>query len=405
MHESNAQDAAYQHCCVSACLCHFSQPMYFHRRASSLPTKAMADENMDLGSAETSTNDVDIPKKIMYAVPEEMQRKNDDDAYETTPLDAPPKEAPDVGTPPPAPPIEYGDSIRPVALHLQGELITQLSTSRLMAFVAYSGAQAKGVEWINDTRCVIVFESPERALEGLKHLCYDAVENGVILEPNFEDPESPLLRARLVMAFPRKLYNTIEQQAAAELPDLLSKLAEEQAKFDNTTEPVPEIYRDMELEELERRILSEDHRRVKQLRQGLWIRFALHNYDTKSPRSASKSNWYKQHGRGAGKEIVTRLLDVGEPTSQRRHRRSRRERRERASRKESLEQMDEEYTPLSLRDRIGGRRDRDWDGDNNSHDTRERSMSPDSNGGVVRIRGRGSVRAPQAESAGWGDED
>jgi len=175
----------------------------------------MAEENMDLGISEASTNDVDAPKKIMYAVPAEMQRNIDENEYERHSLHAPTKEAPDVGTPPAAPPIEYGDSIRPVALHLEGELITQLSTSRLMAFVAYSGAQAKGVEWINDTRCVLVFEPPERALEGLKHLCYDTVEDDVIREPNFEDPESPHLRARLVMAFPRKLYNTIEQQAAA----------------------------------------------------------------------------------------------------------------------------------------------------------------------------------------------
>lgn len=360
---------------------------------------------MDMGTSEASANDVDVPKKIMYAVPEEMQRKNDEIEYERNSPHAPTKEAPNMGTPPPAPPIEYGDSIRPVALHLEGELITQLSTSRLMAFVAYSGAQAKGVEWINDTRCVIVFESPERALEGLKHLCYDAVEDDVIREPNFEDPESPLLRARLVMAFPRKLYNTIEQQAATELPDVLSKLAEEQSKSNSSTEPVPEIYREMELEELERQMLSEDHRRVRQLQQGLWIRFALHNYDTKAPRSASKSNWYRQHGRGAGKEIVTRLLDVGEPTSQRRHRRSRRERRERDSRKESSEQMDEEYTPLSLRDRIGGRRGRDWEKDDDLHHARERSMSPVSEGGAIRIRGRGSVRAPYAETNEYSHQD
>ena len=110
---------------------------------------------MDLGTSEASTNDVDVPKKIMYAVPEEMQRKIDENEYERDSLHAPTKEAPDVGTPPAAPPIEYGDSIRPVALHLEGELITQLSTSRLMAFVAYSGAQAKGVEWINDTLSLI----------------------------------------------------------------------------------------------------------------------------------------------------------------------------------------------------------------------------------------------------------
>lgn len=41
----------------------------------------MAEENMDLGTSEASTNDVDVPKKIMYAVPEEMQRKIDENEY------------------------------------------------------------------------------------------------------------------------------------------------------------------------------------------------------------------------------------------------------------------------------------------------------------------------------------
>ena len=45
---------------------------------SCFPVTAMAEENMDLGTSEASTNDVDVPKKIMYAVPEEMQRKNDE---------------------------------------------------------------------------------------------------------------------------------------------------------------------------------------------------------------------------------------------------------------------------------------------------------------------------------------
>ena len=51
----------------------------------------MAEENMDLGTSEASTNDVDVPKKIMYAVPEEMQRKIDENEYERDSLHAPTK--------------------------------------------------------------------------------------------------------------------------------------------------------------------------------------------------------------------------------------------------------------------------------------------------------------------------
>ena len=85
---------------------YFSQPIYFHRRIVLLCVKAMAEENMDMGTSEASANDVDVPKKIMYAVPEEMQRKNDEIEYERNSPHAPTKEAPNVGTPPPAPPIE-----------------------------------------------------------------------------------------------------------------------------------------------------------------------------------------------------------------------------------------------------------------------------------------------------------
>lgn len=348
---------------------------------------------MDMASGGDDAVQGEMPRRIMYPVPEEMHIMQDEgDAGEL--VDVPEKQAPEHGTPPSAPPVEYGDSIRKNALHLQGEPITQLSTSRLMAFVTSSGAHAKGIEWINDTRCVVVFETAERAADGLRHLCYDPIEEDVNPDQDAENAESALLRPRLVMAFPSKFYNTIEQSSAKELPDLQAKMDEARMKLENAAEPVPEIYRDMEMEEAERRIYTEDHRRVKALRQSWWIRFALHNYDTKSARSASKSNWYKQHGRGAGKEVVTRLLDVGDAPANKRRRSSRRERRDMAAARASRgEDMDEDYTPLSLRDRIGGKVGHTWENDEHLRLSRERSVSPDSSRGLS-IRGRGSVRAP-----------
>ncbi|EDP42608.1 hypothetical protein MGL_2808 [Malassezia globosa CBS 7966] len=373
----------------------------------------MQDEHMDvIASGDRHADAEHINRRILYNIPDELQESNGPKESEELP-EAPTKQAPEPGAAPAMPTLEHGDSIRFDALHLEGGPITQLSTSRLMAFVAYSGAHAKGIEWINDTRCVIVFNSYERAVEGLRHLCYEAVEDALIpSESGSLDSESMLLRPRLVMAFPHKLYNTMEQQAAQEIPHLISKLEEERARLDDAAEPVPEIYRDMELEEAERRIFSQDHLRVRQLRQSLWLRFALQNHDTKSPRSASRSNWYKQHGRGAGKDIVTRLLDVGDASSsQPRGRSSRRERRElfdKGTTAESLKE-EEDYTPLSLRDRISGRYDRDWNTDHDPNpyegqQSRERSASPESHGGL-RIRGRGSRRAQHSRMHGWNDDE
>lgn len=350
---------------------------------------------MDSALTDVPMEGEEAPKRILYNMPDEMVGAEEDIEEEELPP-APIKEKPDTGVPPPAPSVDAHDALRVDALHLEGEPINQLSTSRLMAYVAYSGTHAKGIEWINDTRCVIVFDSYEHALQGLERLCYDPWEETRFPLDVANENKDVLLRPCLAMAFPTKLYNAMEQETASELPALQSQLDEARAKLESAAEPMPEIYRDMEMEEMERKIFSRDHRRMKQLRQPLWVRFALQHHDTKSPRSASKSNWYRQHGRGAGKEVVTRLLDVGDVAWSRRRRRNRGGDRKR---RDGPQDYEEDYTPLSLRDRIGGvRRDRDWDDDDAGRLVRDRSASPD-RGSDVRIRGRGSAYAPR--SRGW----
>ncbi|KAL9939282.1 hypothetical protein V8E36_002095 [Tilletia maclaganii] len=62
-------------------------------------------------------------------------------------------------------------NLRLSALHISGIPITQLSTSRLFAYVTYFGAQPLGLEWIDDERAIVVFAEPEAARLAFEYLC------------------------------------------------------------------------------------------------------------------------------------------------------------------------------------------------------------------------------------------
>ncbi|WFD30555.1 hypothetical protein MSPP1_001576 [Malassezia sp. CBS 17886] len=414
------------------------------------------DQNMDLPHATGVPGgdvavDGDARRRTLYSLPD-PERPDDQDDDEEAMNDTPSREVSEPGTRPPSPPLDSRDSVRLVALHLEGGPISQLSTSRLMAYVASAAAQAKGIEWIDDARCVIVFSSYQQARNGLQKICLDvdaleaaslpspeqmsALEGGAALTPSVQ---KELLTPRVAMAFPSTLYNVMEQHAAEELPAAMARLEDARSKLNEGTEPVPEIYRDMELEELERNVLTPEQTRYKKIRQSLWIRFALHEYDTKAPRAANRSNWYRQHGRSAGKDVVPRLLGVGASYDGARRGQSRGELFARDTGHRECRRYDDlpygedpytrprasafmdslpddrryghdwsedrsSYAPSSLLDRIGRSA-----GDRGAHDAlRSRSASPDDAGelgpGEVRIRGRGAVHAPRSRMAGWDDD-
>ncbi len=75
-----------------------------------------------------------------------------------------PSETPD----PPA--VESGSDIRLDTLLIEGPPITQLSTSRLFAYLTHFGAQPLGLEWIDDQSCKIVFADERSARLGLEYL-------------------------------------------------------------------------------------------------------------------------------------------------------------------------------------------------------------------------------------------
>ncbi|EST08014.1 Protein of unknown function DUF2414 [Kalmanozyma brasiliensis GHG001] len=220
---------------------------------------------------------------------------------------------------PDPPPVESGSDIRLETLLIEGSPITQLSTSRLFAYLTHFGAQPLGLEWIDDQSCKVVFPDERSARLGLEYLVpstpADAMQDDMPL-PNIEtlleyDPDSwhseyitSLVTPRRAHRVPAKLYTHVERQAA---------LTERSHKEEASTLPddVPEIYREME--EADRSAKQpREVRDLLKLRGSLWLRHAVTDIDRKENRASTKSQWYKRHGYEAGREIVPKLLQVGE---------------------------------------------------------------------------------------------
>ncbi|TKY89919.1 hypothetical protein EX895_001216 [Sporisorium graminicola] len=236
-----------------------------------------------------------------------------------------PGEAPD----PPA--VEGGSDIRLETLLIEGLPITQLSTSRLFAYLTHFGAQPLGLEWIDDQRCKVVFADERSARLGLEYLLpapataaaddeMQPVDNATPL-PNIDtlleyEPDSwhseyitSLVTPRKAHRIPAKLYTHVERQAAC------TELEEQQRMQDAVSslpDDVPEIYREMEEADRRGKLDSREVRDLHKLRSTLWIRHAVTDWDRKESRASTRSQWYKQHGYEAGREIVPKLLQVGE---------------------------------------------------------------------------------------------
>ncbi|KAJ9473947.1 hypothetical protein PHBOTO_004036 [Pseudozyma hubeiensis] len=234
---------------------------------------------------------------------------------------APPSETPD----PPA--VEGGSDIRLDTLLIEGTPITQLSTSRLFAYLTHFGAQPLGLEWIDDRTCKIVFADERSARLGLEYLLPPSASDDMQAEtdlaaplPNIDtlleyDPDSwhseyitSLVTPRQAHRVPAKLYNLVERQAA------LTELEVQKQTQDAVSalpDDVPEIYREME-EADRKKELPREVRDLQKLRGLLWLRHAVTDVDRKESRASTRSQWYKRHGYEAGREIVPKLLQVGE---------------------------------------------------------------------------------------------
>lgn len=373
-------------------------------------------------------------------------------------------------------PIGGGQDVRYSVLHLSGPPVTQCSTSRLFAYVTHYGAQPLGLEWVNDSSCNIVFSDSSAARLAIEYLCPavstshapliplpndQQLDEAVWKKKQLDDPNNKetldlewdkvllqsLLFPRKALRIPARLYNAPERDAAM-------KLQEEQKNQQTSALPedVPEIYREMEAEDRKRQMQKPEQVNLQKLRGTLFLRWALESLDVKPSRAAKHSKWYQEHGTDAGKEVVTKLLDVGQANDRlellppsidgnRRQRQSNQvtnDTRGRGGRQAAMDEMDADIEAYTIR---GGEYSNEGrpSGQNQNQrrgrgerrgrmtmealdeqlelDRRDRSASPvrfqsdysqkpnrGSSGGhhnSVKVKGRGRMKAPSA----WNDDD
>lgn len=248
-----------------------------------------------------------------------------------------------------------------------------------------------------------------------------------------------ILFPRKAQRIPGKLYNAPEKDAAKALQEYNANVASKNGTNGESTEgTIPEIYREMEEEDRQRFLQQPEQKSLHNLRGNLWIRWTVESLDVKGNRSAQQSKWYRDHGRDAGKEVVSKVLQVGGaderrellPGQGRRRGRGRgtammdeldremdayrdrsddavvggdpeaRRRRRRGSRSATtMAALDEEMETIrgDRRDRSASpvRRSNGSDGRNGYADTADNGNTT-----TIRVRGRGRMRAPSA----WDDE-
>ncbi|OCF41850.1 hypothetical protein I317_04360 [Kwoniella heveanensis CBS 569] len=197
--------------------------------------------------------------------------------------------------------------IKTNALYLRSDLIQHLSTSKVFSWASSLGASVMGIEWLNDTTLQLIFATPAAALLGLTLLSkagFDPAEG-----------DDPLLE-RSAHSVPISLLPLAEPEPVDSLEgkELLlgssSTLAEGgdgvrrkgRGKFGGSSAggafDLEPLARDRAEEDTFKLAAGVDpHARIA-------IRYATES-DSELRKQAKQSEWYKRHGRNAGKEVAS----------------------------------------------------------------------------------------------------
>ncbi|WVF70305.1 hypothetical protein IAT40_005094 [Kwoniella sp. CBS 6097] len=193
--------------------------------------------------------------------------------------------------------------IKPNALYLRSDLIQHLSTSKVFSWSSSLGASVMGIEWLNDTTLQLIFDSPAAALLGLTLLSkagFDPAEG-----------DDPLLE-RSAHSVPISLLPLAEPEPVDSLEgkELLGSSTQPEegdgvrrkgrGKFGGSSGGA------FDLEPL----AAENSEDPFKLAAGvdpharIAIRYATES-DSELRKQAKQSEWYKRHGRNAGKEVAS----------------------------------------------------------------------------------------------------
>ncbi|WRT64316.1 uncharacterized protein IL334_001248 [Kwoniella shivajii] len=204
--------------------------------------------------------------------------------------------------------------IKPIALYIRSDLIQHLSTSKVFSWTSGLGAGVMGIEWLNDTTLHLIFPTPAAALLGLT----------VLSKAGFDPAEGddPLLE-RAAHSVPISLLPLAEPEPVPSLEgqELLS------GSSDSTSNQDGGIKRkgrgnfgsksSSGVFDLEPLVNPETSQDPFKLAEGIdpHARIAI-RYGTEADqelrKEAKASQWYKRHGRNAGKEIASSKRSIGD---------------------------------------------------------------------------------------------
>lgn len=87
--------------------------------------------------------------------------------------------------------VNSDESLRPNAVLLQGMPISNLPTSNIFAYVGHYDVKPIGLEWIDDTTCVLVFETRRAAVASFTRLLKSGEEEPDVFGLNAAQPIPP----------------------------------------------------------------------------------------------------------------------------------------------------------------------------------------------------------------------
>ncbi|WVR06036.1 hypothetical protein IAU60_003064 [Kwoniella sp. DSM 27419] len=198
--------------------------------------------------------------------------------------------------------------IRANALLVRSELIQHLSTAKVFSWTSGLGAGVMGIEWLNDSTLLLIFPSPAAALIGLTVLAKAGFDPAEGDDPLLERAAHSIPISLLPLAEPEPVPSLEGQELLrAESGDTGTAAGEApvrrkgRGQFGRGTsgafdlEPLASADgQDRDPFKLAPRV--DPHARIT-------IRYAVES-DSELRKEAKQSEWYKRHGRGAGKEVA-----------------------------------------------------------------------------------------------------
>ncbi|ORY34256.1 hypothetical protein BCR39DRAFT_517262 [Naematelia encephala] len=199
--------------------------------------------------------------------------------------------------------------VRPTALFVRSELIQHLSTSKVFSWTTGLGASVMGIEWLNDTTLNLVFQTPVAALLALSLLSKAGFDPSEGDDPLLERAAHSIPISLLPMKEPEPVPSEAGQE-------LLSSDVASSKQDDGIVRKGRGTFSGSRSGAFDLPALATGDEVPFELADGVnpmarvGIRYAV-EADQALRAEANKSEWYRRHGRGAGKERATSSRTAG----------------------------------------------------------------------------------------------